>query len=219
VIDDLEILVLLERVEREPQAEALGERDLLLDRLAVVDLAVDVVRFEILAHVLWQQVAAVGRSVDQHVLRRCVHGAVEYRLERFEARIIGLEGQIVAEEKEAFGPVVNPVDDVRQVDELGLVDLDDPQPFARVLIDERFDERRLAGTARAPQQRVVRGQTPDELTRVANELLLLTLDSLQVVEANAVGMVHGLHVAAAAMSAPSEGYRPRPLRVGGVSGH
>src|SRR5207237_6112069 len=44
VLDDVEVLVLVERIEGHPQAEALGERDLLLDRLAGVDLLADVAR-------------------------------------------------------------------------------------------------------------------------------------------------------------------------------
>src|SRR4051812_27923045 len=45
--DDLEIFVLVERIEAHPEPEALGERDLLLDRLAGVDLVADVLRLEV----------------------------------------------------------------------------------------------------------------------------------------------------------------------------
>src|SRR5258706_9286469 len=38
VAHDVEIFVLIERIERHPQAEALGERDLLLDGLPGMDL-------------------------------------------------------------------------------------------------------------------------------------------------------------------------------------
>src|SRR5881392_4125961 len=37
---DVEVIVLLERVEREPQPEAFGQRDLFLDRLARMQVAV-----------------------------------------------------------------------------------------------------------------------------------------------------------------------------------
>ena len=42
--DDVEIIVLLERIERHPQAEALGQRDLFLDRFARMQVAVVGVR-------------------------------------------------------------------------------------------------------------------------------------------------------------------------------
>src|SRR5690348_6847162 len=40
--DDLEVLALVEGIEGHPQAEALGQRDLLLDRLARMDFLADV---------------------------------------------------------------------------------------------------------------------------------------------------------------------------------
>ena len=64
-VDGGEIVVLAERIERNPQAEALGQRDLLLDRFAGMHLLADVLRLEVLAEVLGQQVAAVRRRVDQ----------------------------------------------------------------------------------------------------------------------------------------------------------
>ena len=60
-----QIVVLRERIERDPQAEALGQRDLLLDRFAGMDLVADVLRLEVLAEVLGQQVAAIRRRVDR----------------------------------------------------------------------------------------------------------------------------------------------------------
>ena len=65
-----EVVVLRERIERDPQAEALGQRDLFLDRFAGMDLLADVPRLEVLGEVLGQQMAAVRRRVDQHVRRR-----------------------------------------------------------------------------------------------------------------------------------------------------
>src|SRR5689334_25381544 len=48
VLHDVEVLVLVEGIEGDPQAEALRERDLLLDRLAGMDLIADVLRFQVL---------------------------------------------------------------------------------------------------------------------------------------------------------------------------
>src|SRR5688572_29876715 len=70
VLDDGKVLVLVERVERDPQAEALGERNFLLDGLAGMDLLADVTRLEVLLHVLGHEVAPVGGGADQQVLRR-----------------------------------------------------------------------------------------------------------------------------------------------------
>src|SRR5260221_264134 len=59
VVGDLEVLLLVERVERKPQAEALRKRDLLLGGLAGVDLAADVLRLEVLVHELGHPMAPV----------------------------------------------------------------------------------------------------------------------------------------------------------------
>src|SRR6478672_13804859 len=59
--DDRQVFVLAERIEAHPQAEAFGKRDLLLDHLARMDLAVfGVAVGEVLLHVLGQEVAPVA---------------------------------------------------------------------------------------------------------------------------------------------------------------
>ena len=68
-VGDVEVLLLVEGIEREPQAEALRQRDLLLGGLAGMDLAVDVLRLEVLVHELRHEVAAVRGGVDEHVVR------------------------------------------------------------------------------------------------------------------------------------------------------
>src|SRR5260221_9438988 len=49
--DDVEVLVLVEGIEGDPQAEALRERDFFLHGLARMDLVVDVLGLEVLGHV------------------------------------------------------------------------------------------------------------------------------------------------------------------------
>src|SRR5690606_28621335 len=48
VRNDVEVLVLAEGVERDPQTETLRQRDLLLHRLTGVELAIDVSRLQVL---------------------------------------------------------------------------------------------------------------------------------------------------------------------------
>jgi hypothetical protein len=69
------------------------------------------------------------------------HRAVEDRLQRLVARLAFLEAQVVAEHDEALGPAGHQVDDVGQVDQVGLVDLDQTQAlgaysFRQALISE-----------------------------------------------------------------------------------
>ncbi len=64
------VVVLAERIERDPQAEAFRQRYLLLDRFAGMHFLADVPRLEVLAEVFGQQVPPIRRRVDQHVRRR-----------------------------------------------------------------------------------------------------------------------------------------------------
>src|SRR5690606_2535099 len=61
-LDHLEIFVLRPSVEAEPQAETVGQRNLLLDRLGWVDRR----RALILDHVARQEVPAVGGCIKDH---------------------------------------------------------------------------------------------------------------------------------------------------------
>ena len=180
---DGEVFVLRERIETHPQAEALGQGNLLLDHLSRMHFAVlGVGVAEVLLHVLRQQVAAVAGGVDQDIGRRRRHRAVEDRLERLVAGFAFLEAEVVAEHDELLGAVGHHIDDVGQVGEIGLVDFDQAQALRRVFVQAGLDQRRLAGAAGARQQHVVGRPALDELQGIALDLFLLRLDFLEVVQ-------------------------------------
>src|SRR3954452_5402419 len=97
VLHDVEVLVLIERIERHPQSEALRERNLLLDRLAGMDLVADVLGLQVLRHILRHEVAAIRSRVNQQVFRRGRHRAVKHHLERDIAVLGAVEAQVVTE--------------------------------------------------------------------------------------------------------------------------
>src|SRR5690554_4164999 len=68
VSNDLQILVLRERVEGNPHAKAFGQRNLFLDGLARMNLATDVSRLLILVVVFRHQVPTVRGGVDQYIV-------------------------------------------------------------------------------------------------------------------------------------------------------
>src|SRR5665213_1744431 len=63
-------------VKAEPQAESVGERDLLLDRFAGHDRG----RALVFDHLARQQMPAVGRGVERDVARSSLDAAFEHRL-------------------------------------------------------------------------------------------------------------------------------------------
>jgi hypothetical protein len=84
------------------------------------------------------------------------------------------------------------------------------RPFRREPVQHRLDQRALAGAARAGQQHVVGAAPLHELFGVLRDALLLVIDALQVLEADAVRLLHGFQPAAPAARAPAEG-RGRPV--------
>ncbi len=114
VRDDIEIVILLEWVERHPQAEALRQRDFFLHRFTWMQIAVIVVRVaRIVRHALRHQVTTVRGCINQHVIGLRRNAAVERNLERLVAALAIFERQVVAENNEAFRPPHHQVDDIR----------------------------------------------------------------------------------------------------------
>ena len=96
--DHREVVVLVAGVEAEPEAEAVGQRDLLLDRLGRVDGG----RALVLDHVARHQVAAVGGGVEHARCRagpRCRPRAPPSATCSWLSSLV--EGEVVAEQEEA----------------------------------------------------------------------------------------------------------------------
>src|SRR2546422_9363658 len=74
------------------------------------------------------------------------------------------------------------IDDMRQIDEVVFLHLDEAQALLAVLVEQAFHDRRLAGAARAGQKHVVGGLAVDKLPRVLLDALDLPVDAAQVGE-------------------------------------
>ena len=96
-LDHREVFVLAAAVEAEPEAEAVGQRDLFLDRFAGIDRG----RALVLDHVARHQVPAVRGRVEDHVVRPALDAALQHRLERLVGGVLGVEREVVAEHDEA----------------------------------------------------------------------------------------------------------------------
>ena len=102
VVDDVEVLVLVERIERTHRPKR-SESEIFSSTVSPgMDLVADVLGLEVLVHVLRHQVAAVGGRVDQQVLGGRRDRAVEHHLERLVAGLVAVERQVVAEQDEAL---------------------------------------------------------------------------------------------------------------------
>src|SRR3954463_2421715 len=220
VLDDREVLVLVERVERDPQAEALGKRDFLLHGLARMDLVAHVARLEVLRHVFGHQVAPVGRGADEEIVGGGRNGAVERHLERDVSVLGAVEREIVAEKKEALLARRDATDVRRKDDEVVLPHLDQPHALPGILVEQALHDRGFTGAARAGEEHVVRGLAVDELTRV----LLAPVDLFaEAAQARKPDLVHvpprlqpacsctSTRGAAAGGGAPAEGHARIPV--------
>src|SRR5882757_4685840 len=193
--------VLVGIVEAQPQAEAVAERYLLLDRLRRIYSR----RALVLDHVARHQVATVGRGIEDHVVRPALDAALEHGLQRLVGRVLTVEGEVVAEYQEAALRLADHAEQRRQRGDVLAVDLDQRQRSRRpahlavhVGVDGLHD-RALAGAARAPQQRVVGRQPLGETPRVLEQGLLLAVDAHQQVELDPVDLGDGFHAVAGRM--------------------
>ena len=145
-------------------------------------LAIHQGRIEVVAQPLGHQVAAIGGGIQQYIVRCLLQRAIQHALEHPVVALPGLERQVVAEQHEALPQTGQLLDDARQVGQLVALDLDQPQPIRGIFGQQRTHQRRLAGAARAPQQRMVGRQPGDELAGVAPQLLALAVDAEQIVQ-------------------------------------
>ena len=215
-LDDREIGRLVAIVEAEPEAEPVGERDFLLDRLGRVDRG----RTLVLDHVARHQVPAVRGRVEQHVVGPSFDAALEHGLERLVARVAAVEGEIVAEQQEAARAAAQLLQEQGQRVEVLAMDFDQREFAAGLPADRRmhgFDQRALAGAARAPEQGVVGGKSAGELARVAQQDVARMVDPVQQREIDAIDLRHAFEPALARM--PDEGLALARIVAVALRGH
>ena len=96
-LDHREIGLLVASMKAEPETEAIGERDLFLDRLARIDRAGALV-FD---HIARQKMPPVRGGVERDIVRPALDTAIEHRFQRFVAGVFTVERQVVAEKQAA----------------------------------------------------------------------------------------------------------------------
>ena len=193
-VDHRQVFVLAAAVEAEPEAEAIRQRHLLLDRLAGIDAR----RALVLDHVARQQMPPIRGRVEDDVLRPAFDAAFEHRLERLVARVVGVERQVVAEHDEAVVRGARHRHQFGQALDVLAVDLDELQGSALTLacelgVDRRvrgLHQRRLAHAAGAPQKRVVGRQAAREALGVLDQRIADAVDALKQRHLDAVDARH-----------------------------
>lgn len=190
-------------IEGEPEAEAVGQRDLVLHRFVGVEFAVHHLPVLVVALLLRDQVAAVGRGIEQHIVRRPLQGAIEHALEHPVVALARLEREVVAEQHEALRQPGKQLHHAGQVGQVVTFHLHQAQPFPGMSGEQRPDQRRLARAPRAPQQGMVGRQAVDELAGVARQGVPLRVHADQIVEIQVQAHLQRLQEAAAPVAVPA----------------
>ena len=129
--------------------------------------------------------AAVRGGVEQRIGRATLKAAIEDGLERFVARLVLVEAQIVTKDDEAGVFAGDPAHQDRQAFNVLAIDLDEDQPLEAGLakaVDmgmQRLDQRALAHAAGAPQQGVVGAMPTSEMQRVLQQRFGDVVDAAQ----------------------------------------
>jgi hypothetical protein len=213
VLDDPEVGGLVEAVEAQHQAEAVGESELLLQRLAQTQLPVGVhSRLGLLGALLGEQMTAVAGGDDADVRRRRLDAAFEGRLQLTVAALACAEGEVVEEQEDLPRNLAQQGQHVGKVRQVALVHLDEAQPAVAIAREQAAHRGALARAALTIEQYVVRGQAAQELLRVAHEAFDGPVDADQVVEVEVLRVAYGHQSAVSAARVPAKGAPAREER-------
>src|SRR5215210_595747 len=163
--DYLQVPLLIWGGEGHPQPETSCQRELLLHGVAGVHVIVGFTFFAV-GEALPDQIPAVGGGVEPDVLGRLLDGAFEECLQRLVLDLVLLEGEIVDEEYEARAAPAQGFEQTRQLPQVFLGELDEAQAAVRVLVQDGFYGRGLAGTGQTVEEGVMRGEPGEKPFRV-----------------------------------------------------
>ena len=96
---------------------------------------------EVVVHVLGKQMPAIARGIDEHVGSAGCHGAVQHGLEYLVSRLPFVETQVIAIHDEALLPCSHQIHDIRQIDQIALVHLDETQALIGIGIQTCPNQR------------------------------------------------------------------------------
>ena len=119
--------------------------------------------------------APVGCRIDQDIVRSCFHTALDHSLQIFVLNFKFLKGKVIHINDKLIVPVLDICDHRRKILELVLVNLDHAKAIIIILIDDRFDTGRLAGTAVTKEQHIVGSFSLYKGFGILHKLLFLDL--------------------------------------------
>ena len=145
-------------MESEPKSKTIRQRYFLLNRLARIDRG----RAFVLHHVARQQMAPIGRGIEDHILGPSFDAAFEHRFERFVGGVLRIEGEVVTKDDEVLRRIAQNTHQLRQRLDILTMNFNELQPGCWVRLADRsvggFDQRGLPHAAGAPQKRIVSRQ-------------------------------------------------------------
>ena len=83
---------------------------------------------------------AIAGGVNQHIRRCCGDRAIEDGLERLVAGLAFFKAEVIAKHDELFWQAGHYIDDVRQIGQVGFVNLNQPQTPLRIFIQTGLDQ-------------------------------------------------------------------------------
>jgi thiol-disulfide isomerase/thioredoxin len=133
--------------------------------------------------------AAIGRGVEQHVVRLGLDASLQHALERRVVGLIffGVKGEVIGEDQKACRPTPQGVHELAELPQLVACELHEPEPVHREARCQRLDRGGLSRSPVAMQERVVRREAVDETPEVGEKGGPLSFVAHQVVEGDGIG--------------------------------
>ena len=141
--------------------------------------------------------AAVRSGIEDDVIGPAFDAAFQHRLQRFVGSVVAVERQIVAKHDEAEFGTAQQVHQRGQAFDILTMNLDQLEVIRRLALDvdigmRRLHQRGLSHAARAPQQRVVGGQTVGKAFGVLDQDVAHPVDALEQAEVDAADAGDGV---------------------------
>ena len=185
------VKLLIRRVERNRQSEAICQRLAFLNAVCGKDLPV--CRISVRPGLL-DEITPVRCDVDQYILRLNFDAAFQNRLEMLILDFRRLEREVVDEDDEPASPVGHQLHDLCDIENPRLRYADHPQAPVAEIVQKRFYAGGFSGSFIAVKQNIIRPFSSDEDLCIADQLPLLNIISDEIVKGNRIVISDSLQV-------------------------
>jgi hypothetical protein len=139
---------------------------------------------EILGCLLWHEMTAVRRRVNQEIVWLGGHPPIEDRFKCLVSWLTRLKREVIAKHHESLLLAMDAVCDGWKICEVVSIDLNQAQPLPSKLREAGAHQRGFSSTPRARHQNIIGGKSLHKMSGISSDLLRLMLNVMQIGKAH-----------------------------------